>query len=136
MAPLDKTEFERWRHTATRALEGARAQDRAGVHEWACFMCEQAAQLAVKALLHGVGRGPWGHSLFELARSLEKDFEVPGNVLAALDALDRYYIQTRYPDAHSGGAVAARYGADAATTALAQATEVLDWVDDTWRALQ
>ncbi|HEX9122434.1 MAG TPA: HEPN domain-containing protein [Actinomycetota bacterium] len=57
---MDTEEFERWRGEADRALEGGRLQAAAGLHNWACFAAEQAAQLAMKALLHGLGRGPSG----------------------------------------------------------------------------
>src|SRR5206468_3938142 len=51
--PLDEDEFHRWRGEADRALSGARAQGDLGLHNWACFGAEQAAQLALKGLLHG-----------------------------------------------------------------------------------
>jgi HEPN domain-containing protein len=60
---VDKTEFERWRSEAGGALEAARVQAAASLHNWACFAAEQAAQLAVKGFLHGAGRAPWGHDL-------------------------------------------------------------------------
>jgi HEPN domain-containing protein len=41
---------------ADRVVSGARLQADAGLHNWACFAAEQAAQLAVKGLLHGLGR--------------------------------------------------------------------------------
>ena len=63
---LDGTEFDRWRAEATEALETARLARNGGRRNWACFLAEQAAQLAVKATLHGVGAGPWGHDLLEL----------------------------------------------------------------------
>lgn len=40
-------------------------------HNWRCFLAEQAAQMAMKALLHGLGRGPWGHDLMELGKALD-----------------------------------------------------------------
>ncbi|MGH9228819.1 MAG: HEPN domain-containing protein [Acidimicrobiales bacterium] len=39
-------------------------------HNWRCFLAEQAAQMAMKALLHGLGRGPWGHDLVDLGNRL------------------------------------------------------------------
>ncbi|MDP8957788.1 MAG: HEPN domain-containing protein, partial [Actinomycetota bacterium] len=62
-APLDEEEFRRWRDQAARALEAARLAGEGGQHEWACFLSEQAAQLAVKGLLHGAGLEAWGHDL-------------------------------------------------------------------------
>jgi HEPN domain-containing protein len=46
--PVDHDEFDRWRAEADAALRGARLQAEGGLHNWACFAAEQAAQLAVK----------------------------------------------------------------------------------------
>jgi HEPN domain-containing protein len=61
--PLDRTEFERWRREASGALLHAELAEGAELHNWACFSAEQAAQLAVKGLLHAVGAGSWDHDL-------------------------------------------------------------------------
>ena len=65
-APLDREEFRRWLAEAERALESAKVQADAELHNWSCFAAEQSAQLAIEGLLHGVGRGPWGHDLVGL----------------------------------------------------------------------
>jgi HEPN domain-containing protein len=52
---FDRSEYRRWRREADDALKGARLQAEGGLHNWACFLAEQSAQLAVKKLLHGVG---------------------------------------------------------------------------------
>jgi HEPN domain-containing protein len=54
---LDDSEFGRWREAAEDALEASRDNTKGGWHNWSCMIAEQAAQLSVKALLHGVGRG-------------------------------------------------------------------------------
>src|SRR6266536_4746677 len=98
--PVDRDEFARWRSEADAALRGARLQADALLHNWACFAAEQAAQLAVKGLLHGLGRGPWGHDLVRLGELIGAagiDFS-PG-VLDAMRRLGRHYIPARYPDA-------------------------------------
>lgn len=56
--PLDEPEFSRWREEADHALGGAAREAEAENHNWSCFLAEQAAQLAVKALLHGSGERP------------------------------------------------------------------------------
>jgi hypothetical protein len=53
--PLDEPDYERWRAAAETAYRSALAQSVAGFFGWACFMCEQSAQFALKALIHGVG---------------------------------------------------------------------------------
>src|SRR5919204_4944936 len=107
----DDAEFERWRAEADRALAGARVQAEAGLHNWSCFAAEQAAQLAMKALLHGLGRGPWGHDLVRLGESAAAaGLEIPANEVDAMRRLGRHYIPARYPDAHASGPASAHYG--------------------------
>jgi hypothetical protein len=81
---VDRDEFDRWLDESSQALRSARVQQEAHLHNWACFMSEQSAHLAVKALLHGLGLGLvalgarareacgelWPHELEPLLRSL------------------------------------------------------------------
>lgn len=111
-AVLDEAEFHRWRAEADNAMEGARLQREGGVFNWACFSAEQAGQLALKAVLHGVGQGPWGHDLVRLGEMLrEAGIAVSDDVQAALRRLSRHYIPARYPDAHPSGTPSTHYGA-------------------------
>lgn len=136
-APLDDEEFGRWRSEADRALSGARLQADAGLHNWACFAAEQAAQLAAKALLHGLGRGPWGHDLVRLGELMrESDVEVPPQVADALRRLGRHYIPARYPDAHAEGPPGTHYGPADAAEAIRDAELILGLVDRTWSSLR
>lgn len=131
--PLDEEEFRRWRDEADRALEAARVQAGAELHNWACFAAEQGAQLALKALLHGLGRGPWGHDLVRLGElTAEAGVDVPADVAAALRRLSRHYIPARYPDAHPSGPASAHYGASDADEAVADALRVLEFADGEW----
>ncbi len=135
-AYLDREEFDRWRREAGRALEGARVQAVAGLHNWACFAAEQAAQLALKALLHGLGCGPWGHDLVRLGEMVQAaGLEMPDEVMATLRRLGRHYIPSRYPDAHAAGSPGIHYGPEDAQEAIADAERVLAYVDQTWRSL-
>jgi HEPN domain-containing protein len=132
MVPLDLAEFRRWRAEAERAYENARLLADAGSYNWACFSAEQAAQLAVKALLHAVGGGPWGHDLTRLGAQLEAAaIAVPGPIADAFRRLSLHYIPTRYADAHPGGSAFEHYGRAQADEALADARAVLVFVDGT-----
>ncbi len=134
--PLDREEFRRWREEAGRALEAARLQAGAGLHNWACFLAEQAAQLALKGLLHGLGRGPWGHDLARLLdMACEAGVEPSPAVADALRRLSRHYIPARYPDAHAAGPPASHYAASDSEQALGDAGSALEFVDRTWEAL-
>ena len=135
-APLDVEEFQRWRDGAADALASARREAAAGAHNWSCFLAEQSAQLAFKALLHGLGRGPWGHDLIRLGRDTEDaGVEVPPDLKDALARLARHYIPARYPDAHPAGSVSARYRASDSAAAIADAQQALDFIDASWRSL-
>jgi HEPN domain-containing protein len=135
--PLDESEYRRWREEADQALAGARAQGEAGIHNWACFGAEQSAQLALKAILHGVGRAPWGHDLLRLDQmASEAGLETPPEVADALERLARHYIPARYPDAHAGGNRATRYGPRASAEAIGDSERVLAFVDEQWSTLR
>lgn len=129
-APFDVEEFRRWRQEADRALAAADAQAAAGIHNWACFTCEQAAQLGLKGLLHGFGGGPWGHDLVRLGeRAVEMGLELPVEIFDALRRLGRHYIPARYPDAHPSGPAGDHYGEPDWIDARADAMLVLEFVD-------
>lgn len=136
-ADLDEEEFRRWREEADRALASARVQSDAGLHNWACFSAEQAAQLAVKGLLHGLARGPWGHDLARLGDMLrEAGVEVSSDAMDRMRRLGRHYIPARYPDAHASGPASAHYGAADSAEALDDAEALLAVVDGIWESLR
>ena len=104
-----------------------------GLHNLACFSAEQSAHLAAKALLHGLGLGPWGHDLVGLGERLGgAGLEIPAPVHDALLRLSRHYMPARYPDAHAAGSPGERYGASDAAQALDDARAVLSLVDTAW----
>lgn len=134
---LDGSEFKRWREAAEGAKRSAELQAQAGLFNWACFMAEQAAQLAVKGLLHGMGAGAWGHDLLALGDPLSEQagLPLPASVVGALQRLSRHYIPARYPDAYAGGSPQAHYGPDDATQALEDLAAVAAHVDNFWDEL-
>lgn len=131
--PLDAEEFGRWRGEADRALESARVQLERELHNWACFSAEQAAQLAVKGLLHGLGRGPWGHDLDRLGTMvIAAGVALPQEMIDRMHRLSRHYIPARYPDAHPGGQPGEHYGAHDAEEAIVDAESIIGFVDGVW----
>jgi HEPN domain-containing protein len=134
---VDRSEFDRWRAEADTARRAAESQTEARLYNWACFLAEQSAQLAVKGLLHGAGTAPWGHDLVALGRSVTRliDEAAGEDVAAAFQRLSRHYIPARYPDAHPGGSPSEHYGAQDARQALADLGLVLRYVDDLWARL-
>lgn len=94
-------------------------------YEWACFLSQQAAEKAVKALHESEGAEAWGHTVAGLLA------ELPGvtpDVVDAAKALDRHYIPTRYPNTHPQGAPGDLYTRRDAEAALEDAATVIDHV--------
>lgn len=113
----------RWVEQA--ALDLAAAEDNAGPHPHvSCFLCQQAAEKAVKALLYLRGDDHRvGHSITALLRRL------PGSedLVDAADALalDLLYQATRYPDALQGMVPARVFTARQAEEALTRARRIV-----------
>lgn len=76
-----------------------------GVRRWAkaCFSCEMAVQMALKAVI--VERTGKPHPKIHKLRELGRLAGCPGALIPHLDLLDPYYMETRYPDV--GGKVPA-----------------------------
>ena len=126
-APLDRPEFDRWSAAADRALAAADPVTAHQLHEWACFLAEQSAQLALKGLLHGIGAPAWGHDPTALERdaSLAIGEAWPDDAADRAERLSRFYIPTRYPDAIPGGVPGDRFGDADAAAARADAVALL-----------
>lgn len=135
---LDGSEFERWRAQALSAKETAAFALAGGRHEWACFLSEQAAQLAVKGLLHGIGLPAWGHDLIVLSgRATDALGDAwPRDIRQPVARLSRHYIPTRDPDAHAAGAPGAHYTIADSELAARDCDQVLGAVDRAWAGLQ
>lgn len=104
-----------------------------GDYSWSCFKSHQAAEYAVKALLHGVGETTHGHSISNLITKISAaNFS---EVLEEAKALDKFYVPTRYPDAWSEGVPVDYYTERDATEALMWAEKILGWVVRVWKSL-
>lgn len=111
-----------------------------GAYHHACLHGEQAAQQAVKGLLHGVGAGSEarGHNLSALGRAAENAIgaALPEDVREAVARLSRHYLPSRYPDALPGGAPLDHYTAADSSQALDDANLVSDFVRRAWDGLR
>jgi HEPN domain-containing protein len=92
-----------WIRQAARDLDSARSQKRAGFHEWACFIAQQAAEKALKALYQHLGAEAWGHSLLDLMNGLREKVVVAEPLREDARDLDRLYVPTRYPNGWAEG---------------------------------
>lgn len=127
-------EGRRWLGQAGRDLDDARYVRDGRRWNLTCFLAQQSAEKALKALL--ILRGvddPWGHSVAELAQrvaSLDPGWHSLQEDVAGLDV---FYIPTRYPDALPGGLPADAFGEEDAARALAKAQQVIDAVTQAFR---
>lgn len=93
-----------WIRQAVADLEHAELSAREADYEWGCFAAQQAAEKAIKALYLFNHGDPWGHSLLALLQGLPKEIPVDAALLDSARALDKEYIQARYPNGFALGA--------------------------------
>jgi HEPN domain-containing protein len=115
-----------WFRQAERDLEQAVASSRDGLHEWACFAAQQAAEKATKALHLAKGQEAWGHVVARLLAQLP--LAVPPDLIEKARVLDNYYVPTCYANGHPEGAPFQHYGALQSGGAIDYAREILDFV--------
>ncbi|MGQ9627632.1 MAG: HEPN domain-containing protein [Anaerolineae bacterium] len=115
---------EDWLRQAKRKLKSARWDMEGGFYEDACFSAQQAAELAIKAVLEWEGRFEAGHSISAL---LSKLGEIPSELKEAARTLDRYYIPSRYPNSFASGAPMDYYGIKEAEEAISLAQSIVEF---------
>jgi len=115
-----------WYAQAERDLEQARASQRDGRHEWACFAAQQAAEKAVKGLHLFLGQEAWGHVVAKLLRELPVG--VSGDLVDKARVLDNFYVATRYANGHPAGAPFEHYGPIQSHDAIEYASEIIEFV--------
>lgn len=136
---LDHDEYARWLEASDDEGRVAQALLAPEAFNVVVLHCEQAAQLALKGLLRGVGAAQqaWGHALPELAERAvaTTGLELPGELGARLSALARDYMPSRYPDALTAGTPRSSYGAADADRALFTLADLRQAVVATWDRL-
>ncbi len=111
-----------WLRQAENDLEWAADTLRGGRFAQACFVCQQAAEKALKAVAFARGFDKVrGHSILKVARALG----INDDVEVAARKLDLYYMTTRYPDALPSGAPFEYFDRSQAEEALQLATLVI-----------
>jgi HEPN domain-containing protein len=104
-----------WEKQAINDLEWARDSFRSGHWAQVCFVCQQIAEKALKAI--ALSKGAFeirSHSLVKIAEALG----INGDIERMGRRLDVYYITSRYPDAFSEGAPYEYFDRDQAEEAL------------------
>ncbi len=114
-----------WIRQAERDLETGRWLIKGGFSEWACFLFQQAAEKAVRAVYKRLGDEAWGHSVLNLLQGLREKVDVQEEVVEAGRILDRFYIPSRYPNGWHQGIPADYITREEAENALACAQKVI-----------
>jgi HEPN domain-containing protein len=114
-----------WLAQAERDIEQAKASQRDGRHEWACFAAHQAAEKAVKALHLSLKQEAWGHVVARLLKDLP--IQVPDNLVEKAKVLDGFYLPTRNANSHPEGSPFEHYGSIQSTDGIAYAAEILEF---------
>jgi len=127
MRSLD--EARRWFDQAEDDLGWARVLLREGGFNLACFLSQQVAEKALKALLYNLGEDAvLGHSVRELCERAAAIVPELSSRCDSWGSLDGFYITTRYPDALPGSIPARVFDRAVAERAVAGATEVVEEV--------
>ena len=93
MMPNRRSEGDRWLAQAERDLSDARLAQEHERFSLACFMAQQAAEKAVKAIAYGLGeRVVLGHSLVTLTSRYEDRARDLGDLRELAGILDQYYV--------------------------------------------
>ncbi|MFH1338472.1 MAG: HEPN domain-containing protein [Candidatus Omnitrophota bacterium] len=116
-----------WIVQAQRDLESARAQLRDDFSEWACFISQQAAEKAVKAVFQKLGAEAWGHSVTDLLKGLQEKIAIPSELIDKAKKLDRFYIPARYPNGWVSGTPAEYITKEDAQDAISNSEKIVQF---------
>jgi len=123
-------EGRRWLEQATEDLKWARLLLKEGGYHLVCFLAQQVAEKALKALLYAQGEEiVLGHSVERLGVQVALHVPEIAEQSARWAVLDGYYVSTRYPNSLPGSIPAHVYQKDAAQDALKLAEEVVAFVE-------
>ncbi|MDO8615727.1 MAG: HEPN domain-containing protein [Dehalococcoidia bacterium] len=125
----DPDEAGRWFAQAEDDLRWAEHLAGAGGHNIACFLSQQSAEKALKALLFSLGEElVTGHSVQTLCKRAAELVPEMRDKCIRWSFLDSLYLPTRYPDALPGGIPARAFDDDAANRAIERCREVVEFV--------
>jgi HEPN domain-containing protein len=119
-----------WLNQARRDLEKAKLDLAHFYYEWACFTAQQSSEKAVKALYLSLNRHARGHAVLKLLEGLSGTMHIPDDLYHAARLLDRYYIESRYPNGFPQGSPADYFDAIIAQEAYDAARAILGFCED------
>lgn len=122
-----RAEAQRWLAQAENDLAFAELGLREGYYAQACFICQQVAEKALKALHYLQGaRFVFGHSLVELLDPLKTQHPFLSDLRESAQQLDQYYVPTRYPNGLPGGTPAEVFTKKQAASAIEYARRFIE----------
>jgi HEPN domain-containing protein len=122
-------EARRWLRQAEENLGTARWNGQGQLWAPACFYCQQAGEIALKALLIRQGeRVLRTHSVLLLAERAAAYEPAFSKLAEGTRRLDRYYIATRYPNGMTGGTASQNFDERDFREAESTADEILHLV--------
>ena len=129
MRRTPRDEAGRWVLQAQRDLDDARYSAAGRRFNLACFLAQQSAEKALKALLYSAGaEAVWGYSVADLCQDIIAIHPDLAPLAAIGGPLDKYYIPTRYPNGLPGGIPSDAFVSTDAQMAISMAEQVLDTV--------
>lgn len=120
-----------WLAQGKKDIEAAKDVMSKGHYEWACFICQQGAEKALKAVALSLNGELWGHNLTAMLRAIsdKMDIVVPEEISSSARQLDKFYIQPRYPNGFDSGAPFEYFDKKDAENAISDAKILVRWCD-------
>lgn len=119
-----------WLKQAKRDLDRAQLDVQYAFYEWACFTAQQGAEKAIKAVYQKMNLSVRGHSIVKMMEGLEDTIQVSEDLLHLARILDRYYIESRYPNGFPAGSPFEYFDKKIANEAYDAAREILRFCED------
>ncbi len=136
MTPDPKKEAQAWLDQAQADLRQAKDNIRLRHHNLVCFLAQQAAEKALKAVLYCAGsKRIMVHGVQQLSRLVVTVVPEYGTIMETAALLDKYYIAARYPNGLAGGVPYKSFSIDDANGAVAAAEKVVQFAEQTIRRL-
>ena len=124
------TRHEDWMRQAKRDLQQAGILLESDGYEWCCFVAQQSAEKAVKAVFQKLGANAWGHSVNLLLSSLPEPVRPAVDLIDKAKELDKHYIASRYPNSYPSGAPFQYYTRLEAERSIQYAKEIISFCED------
>ncbi|MEC9309181.1 MAG: HEPN domain-containing protein [Chloroflexota bacterium] len=129
--PDFKKEGLRWLNQSRQDLEDANFNRDGTRFNVSCFLCQQAAEKAVKAYLYYRGaEDVWGNSLIDLCEDAKLFDMFFDTIKSEARQLDKYYYITRYPEFLPGGIASEAFQKEDADRAIELSQIVVEFVGE------